>query len=205
MNIVILLINFWSYRRELAFVTYTVILLLLLPILAVFTITNTGIQIVSDALIDTDPTTQTIQIKNPTDGSILSEITTPIIWPVQGVITLKFGESSIYQPFHTGLDIANAKGYIGDPIHPAMPGTVTHVGDISWGYGKHVIIDHDNHLTTTYAHLCCVYAQEGQQVTSEDVIGGMGSTGWSTGSHLHFEVRVLGVPVNPNQILFSSK
>lgn len=201
MNTVLFILSLWSYKKEIYAVALTLLFLVSLPVLAVIVITHTGIQMVSDALVGVDAETRTIQIKNPADGSVMSEVTGSIIWPVQGVITLEFGESSLYQPFHTGIDIANANGYIGDPIHPMMNGTVTHIGNLNWGYGKHVIIDHGNNLSTVYGHLCCVYVQEGQEVNIQDVIGGMGSTGWSTGPHLHFEVRVLGVPVEPKVFL----
>lgn len=191
----------WSFKKELQLVAFAFLLLISLPIIAVIILTRTGINIVSDALVDVIAETQTILIKNPADGSIVAEITKPMVWPVQGVYTLEFGESSMYQVFHAGIDIANPQGKVGDPITPFMEGTVTYAGEIFWGYGKHVIIDHGDNISSVYAHLDRVQVYKGQEVKIGDTIGTMGSTGWSTGPHLHFEIRVYGVPVNPRAIL----
>jgi len=69
------------------------------------------------------------------------------------------------------------------------------------GYGKHVIIDHGNNISTVYAHLDKVFVYKGQKVKMGDVLGSEGSTGWATGPHLHFEIRVYGIPVNPKVFL----
>lgn len=190
----------WSFRKELQLVVLAFVILLSLPIIAVFILTNTGINIVSDALIGTDVETQTIVIKNPADGSIVAEITKQVVWPAQGVITLEFAQSSLYQKFHAGIDIANPQGKIGDPITPFMEGTVTYAGEIFWGYGKHVIVDHGDNITSVYAHLDRIHVYKGKKVFVSDTLGTMGSTGWSTGPHLHFEIRVYGIPVNPKVI-----
>ena len=193
----------WSFRKELKFVAFAFLILLSLPVIAVFILTHTGINVVSDALVGLDAQTQTVEIKDPADGSVVAEVTSPMAWPVQGVYTLNFGESSLYQVFHTGVDIANPEGKVGDPITPFMDGTVIYAGEIFWGYGKHVIVDHGNNISSVYAHLDRIYCYKGQEVKIGDVIGNMGSTGWSTGPHLHFEVRVYGIPVNP-RIFFTS-
>lgn len=191
----------WSFRRELQLVVLAFAILLSLPIIAVFILTHTGINIVSDALIGTDSETQTIVIKNPTDGSVVAEITKQVVWPAQGVITLEFAQSSMYQKFHAGIDIANPQGKVGDPIKPFMEGTVTYAGEIFWGYGKHVMVDHGDNISSVYAHLDRIHVYKGQEVGVSDTLGTMGSTGWSTGPHLHFEIRVYGIPVNPRAIL----
>jgi murein DD-endopeptidase MepM/ murein hydrolase activator NlpD len=83
-----------------------------------------------------------------------------------------------------------------------MPGKVIYAGEIFWGYGKHIIIDHGNNITSVYAHLDKIFVVPGQEIkTTDQVIGNEGSTGWSTGPHLHFEVRVFGIPVNPRTFL----
>src|SRR5690606_2782526 len=87
---------------------------------------------------------------------------------------------------HSGLDFA---GNVGDPIHAAAGGKVSFVGHRS-GYGKVVEISHGNGLTTRYAHMSAWQARRGQVVEPGDVIGRIGSTGRSTGPHLHFEVRI---------------
>ena len=201
MNIFLLASSIWSYKRELKIVILTFIIVLSLPVIAVVILTQTGINIVSDALVGIDSETKNIQILDPKDGSVVKEIHPIIAWPAQGVITLEFAQSSLYQLFHTGIDIANPNGYIGDSITPFMNGTVIYEGEIFWGYGKHIIIDHGDNITSVYAHLDKIYVYRGQEVTIGNEIGRMGNSGWSTGPHLHFETRMYGLPVNPRVFL----
>ena len=98
---------------------------------------------------------------------------------------------------HAGLDFA---GRIGDPVHAAAAGTVSFVG-VRSGYGNVVEIAHGNGLTTRYAHMSASKARVGQKVQAGAVIGAVGSTGRSTGPHLHFEVRVGERAVNPRPFL----
>ena len=170
----------------------------MLPVIAVFILAHTGINVVSDALVGVDSETKNIQILDPTTGEVVSEVDHTIAWPVLGVITLEFAQSSGYQVFHTGIDIANN---LGTPISPLMQGKVVYAGEIFWGYGKHIIIDHEDNINSLYGHLDKIYVFEGQEVKVEDEIGKMGSTGWSTGPHLHLEARVYGIPVNPRTFL----
>ena len=111
------------------------------------------------------------------------------IWPTNGTITQRF----VW--YHTGLDIANASA---PDILAADSGTVIQAG---WpdnvGYGNRVIIDHGNGFVTLYAHMQAVYVSVGQTVNRGDSIGKMGSTGRSTGTHCHFEIRVGGKNVDP--------
>jgi len=201
MNAILCAHTIWSFRKELQFVALAFLILISLPIIAVFILTHTGINIVSDALINIDPETQTVEIKDPTDSSQVTQITSAMTWPVSGVFTLLFGQSSAYQIFHTGIDIANPQGQVGDPITTFMDGVVIFEGEKSWGYGKYIIVDHGNNIISLYAHLNRIYVYTGQEVKIGDTIGTMGSTGWSTGPHLHFEIRVYGIPVNPKTIL----
>jgi murein DD-endopeptidase MepM/ murein hydrolase activator NlpD len=99
--------------------------------------------------------------------------------------------------FHAGLDF---RGPIGAPIYAAAKGIVSFAG-IRQGYGNCVEIDHGNGLTTRYAHMSRLGARVGQQVDAGNVIGAIGSTGRSTGPHLHFEVRIHDRPVNPRPFL----
>lgn len=190
--------NIFSYRRELAYVATAFLLVILLPIIAVIVLTQTGINIVSDTLAEVNQVTQLVELKNPLDGSVYKTIEGPFAWPTTGVITLEFAQSSLYQVFHTGIDIAGKRG---DPITPFMSGKVIYAGEISWGYGKHVVIDHGDNVTSIYAHLDKIYVAVDQEVQQGDIIGTEGSTGWSTGPHLHFETRVFGIPVNPRVFL----
>lgn len=113
-------------------------------------------------------------------------------WPVRGAITGRFGDA---RPGHThaGLDI---DGETGDPIMASKPGVVVFAGDMG-GYGHTVDIAHGDGLLTRYAHLSGIGVRSGQKVGYDTVVGPMGSTGNSTGSHLHFEVRRNEIAVDP--------
>jgi hypothetical protein len=114
-----------------------------------------------------------------------------LAWPAAGVITSRFGPR--WGRLHAGVDIA---GRLGEPIAAAAPGTIASVGQLG-GYGNRVVVDHGDGLTTVYAHLDRFSVTHGQVVDRGDPLGGMGSTGNSTGVHLHFEVRVDGQPLDP--------
>ncbi len=119
--------------------------------------------------------------------------------PITGTITSRYGVSSrIRSSNHTGLDIATASG---TPIKVVASGTVTYA-DYKGSYGNVVKVDHGNGLETWYAHTSKMYVSEGQQVQAGDVIAAVGSTGNSTGPHLHLEVRVNGQHVNPQNYLY---
>ncbi len=194
-------LTIWSFRKELSYVLLAFLIVLAIPIAAVFILTHAGINLVSDTLVHVDVHTQTIELLDP-NGVKYKDLNIPTAWPVKGVITLGFGESDLpYQPLHTGIDVANPQGKIGDNVIPMMPGKVIYAGEISWGYGKHVIIDHGDNLTTVYAHLDKIYVFKGQQVHVGEVLGQEGQTGWATGPHLHFETRLFGIPVNPRKFL----
>ena len=107
-------------------------------------------------------------------------------------ITSKCGPR--WRRMHNGLDI---KVYIGDTIRAAFDGRVRMVKYERRGYGKYVVIRHDNGLETIYGHLSKQIVAENEYVKAGDPIGLGGNTGRSTGSHLHFETRFLGIPINP--------
>jgi len=114
-----------------------------------------------------------------------------LVWPVNGAITSGYGPR--WGRMHEGLDIAGGSG---TPIGAAKAGTVILAG-WSGGYGNLVVVDHGGGLSTAYAHLSSISVSVGQSVGQGSVVGGMGTTGNSTGVHLHFEVRVNGAAVNP--------
>lgn len=121
------------------------------------------------------------------------------VTPISGTITSRFGSrESIRSSGHTGLDIAAPKG---TAIKVAASGTVTFAG-YSGGYGNVVKVSHGNGIMTYYAHCSAIYVSSGQQVTAGDVIATVGSTGNSTGNHLHFEVVKNGVSLNPQNYLY---
>jgi murein DD-endopeptidase MepM/ murein hydrolase activator NlpD len=193
----------FSFRKELKFVALVFGIAICIPIIAIILLTQIGLDIISDKLVSVNETTQNVEIHDPTTGEA-TQIEVKAAWPTTGVITLEFGQSSGFQIFHTGIDIANPYGQVGDPINPFLPGKVIYAGEIFWGYGKHIIIDHGNNITSVYGHLDKIFVVKGQEITStKQVIGRMGSTGWSTGPHLHFEVRVYGIPINPRTFLGS--
>ena len=114
-----------------------------------------------------------------------------LIWPVQGPITSPFGMR--WGRMHEGIDIGVPYG---TPIHAAASGAVIYAGWMS-GYGNLIVIDHGNGLATAYGHQSSIVVSCGQDVAQGQTIGYVGSTGHSTGPHLHFEVRVNGNPVDP--------
>jgi murein DD-endopeptidase MepM/ murein hydrolase activator NlpD len=95
--------------------------------------------------------------------------------------------------FHPGIDISATQG---TPIRASAAGKVMIAGN-EGGYGNAVVLDHGNSLSTLYGHMTRVAVAPGQQVEAGDIIGFVGSTGISTGPHVHFEVRVHGVTVDP--------
>src|SRR5579859_5486088 len=199
MNLFFITSSFFSIKKELQIVLLTFILILLLPVAAVFMLTNAGIDIVSDHLATKNTQTNSVDIHDPKDGSVINSIQQPMHWPLHGVVTLEFGAIDLpYQPLHTGIDIANV---MDTPVTPFMNGTVIYAGEIFWGYGKHIIIDNGNNISSLYAHLDKIYVYPGEKVTLNQVIGAEGETGWATGPHVHFEVRVFGIPVNPRTFL----
>jgi len=118
--------------------------------------------------------------------------TSNFIWPASGAIT----QYPVW--YHMALDIANPGA---PPILAADSGTVSYAGCLSWGYGCYVIIDHGNGYQTLYAHLSRYSVSSGQSVSQGQTIGIMGSTGRSTGVHLHFEIRREGQLLNPLNFL----
>ncbi len=110
------------------------------------------------------------------------------VWPAAGVITQG------YLPLHTGIDVGAGTGA---PVKASDSGYVIVAGWSEYGYGNHVVIDHGNGFQTLYAHLSRYFVNAGDQVGQGATIGLVGSTGRSTGPHLHFEIRQNGVLRNP--------
>lgn len=119
--------------------------------------------------------------------------------PVSGTISSRYGvSSSIRKSTHTGLDIAASSG---TPIKVVNSGTVT-FASYNGSYGNLVKVDHGSGIETWYAHTSKMYVSVGQKVSAGEVIAAVGSTGNSTGAHLHLEIRVNGQHVNPQNYLY---
>src|SRR5580658_4796151 len=126
---------------------------------------------------------------------------TPSIWPIKGWITSGFGKRA--SPLtgepgrHMGVDIANE---VNTPIRATADGIVTYAGWES-GYGRLVAIEHGYGYSTRYGHCARIDVKVGDEVSRGEIIGYVGSTGRSTGSHVHYEVRIHGMPVDPEKYL----
>lgn len=122
-----------------------------------------------------------------TDGEPVGRL----LLPVDGTLTSRFGQR--WGRLHAGIDIAAPTG---TPIRAAAPGWTIYSGSMG-GYGNVVVVDHGGGLTTLYAHQSQILTEAGDQLEQGQVLGRVGSTGHSTGPHLHFEVRERGAPVDP--------
>jgi murein DD-endopeptidase MepM/ murein hydrolase activator NlpD len=134
---------------------------------------------------------QAAQARSSTGGTPTVRSSSGFIWPASGVVTSGFGWR--WGRMHEGLDIAASYGA---PISAASSGTVIYAGWMG-GYGNLVVIDHGGGLATAYGHQSSIAVSSGSQVSQGQTIGYVGSTGHSTGPHLHFEVRVNGAAVDP--------
>ena len=127
----------------------------------------------------------------------------PTLWPIMGPITSSFGQredpvlGNGEGEFHTGIDISAPNGV---PIRATGDGTVQEA-QMSSGYGREVVIDHGHGVETVYGHMSGFAVIAGQTVVRGQVIGYVGHSGRTTGSHLHYEVRIRNTPVNPHKYL----
>ena len=127
----------------------------------------------------------------------------PVRRPIDGELDLQSGFGVRVDPFlgtpalHTGLDL---HGETGDPVRATADGTVTAAG-WSGGYGRVVDVDHGNGLSTRYGHLSSIAIRVGQSIKTGQIIGKVGSTGRSTGPHLHYETRLKGEAIDPQKFL----
>ena len=122
------------------------------------------------------------------------------VMPLEGTmrVTSNYGYRARYRREHKGIDLALRTG---DDVRAAFDGKVRIRGYERGGYGNYIVIRHPNGLETVYGHMSRCIAQEGQIVRAGEVIGKGGSTGRSTGPHLHFETRFLGIDINPALII----
>lgn len=144
--------------------------------------------------VTTEAVSEIIRVGTRTDGIHTASIAN-FVKPYDGIISSYMGPR--WGTIHNGLDICQNGGCFKDPAYAACGGVVINAKDSGNGYGKCVIIDHGNGITTLYAHLNSFSVEVGDIVEAGDEIGLIGSTGYSLGPHLHFEVRIDDVPVNP--------
>lgn len=136
-------------------------------------------------------------------GMEVAGLNMPDMWPILGPITSGFGEredpvlGNGEGEFHKGIDIGSPNG---TPVHAPADGRVIKAGP-GTGYGREIEIDHGNGVITLYGHLSGYNVTEGETVVKGQVIGYVGHSGRTTGSHLHYEVQVRGTAVNPHKYL----
>ena len=139
--------------------------------------------------------------RNVTPADWMRANSAPNLWPVEGPVTGSFGERidpfNGEGAFHAGIDIG---AVFGQPVIAPAEGVVE-FADFMGGYGRAIILDHGHGMSTRYGHLKSFACFPGQHVHRGDTIGYVGDSGRSTGPHLHYEVRINDVPVNPHKYL----
>ncbi len=141
-----------------------------------------------DALSSLEVTMETTQtvIMVDTPGSTFQ-------WPLS-----VFGISQAFSYYHPGMDLTDP---IGTPVYPIREGTVSWVEFLPYGYGHHVLVTHPDGVKSLYAHLSKVFVKQGDQILKNTALGEVGTTGRSTGSHLHLEIYEKDAPINPLEVL----
>lgn len=192
----------YSFRREIGIIIGVLAALIILPIFAVIGLFNNGVQGASDALVSVDPVTHKVEVRDA-KGALITTMDATTTWPIKGVVTQEFGvPNPPYQVAHSGIDI---DGGFGSAVTVFMQGKVIKVGDVMAGCGSHcVIVDHGFGITSVYAHMSAHRVQVGQTVKPGDVIGLEGEEGWAHGAHLHFEIKIANIPVNPRVFMIGN-
>jgi murein DD-endopeptidase MepM/ murein hydrolase activator NlpD len=190
---------FGRKHRELKIVLVTLGFLMALPMLAVAVIASSGVAAVSAAIATFNPLTHEVTIYGP-GGDVKDTITLSTIWPTTGIVSDEFGAHEQFRQelnigTHTGIDIANGFGI---PIYAFLEGNVIQVDPSGGGScGIFVRLQHIDGVSSLYCHMEHADVSVGEVIKQGQQIGLMGSTGASTGPHLHFQISVNGVPVNP--------
>lgn len=192
----------YSFRREIGIILGVLAALIILPIFAVIGLLNNGVQGASDALVSVDPVTHKVEVRDA-KGALITTMDATTTWPIKGIVTQEFGvPNPPYQVAHSGIDI---DGGFGAPVTVFMQGKVIKVGDVMAGCGSHcVIVDHGFGITSVYAHMSAHKVAVGQAVKPGDVIGLEGEEGWAHGAHLHFEIKIANIPVNPRVFMIGN-
>lgn len=198
-------IIWWLIRQsktEIKIVLASLAVLILLPVVSLVVLASSGISIVGSVLASLNPITHLVEIFDP-DGNKVQDLELSTVWPTTGYISDEFGSydevrAGMGLGAHTGIDIANERGETGTPITPFIVGTVTQVHDVDDNdCGKYVMVYHEYSISSLYCHMELTATQKDAKVVPGDIIGYMGSTGASTGPHLHFSIMVYDIPVNP--------
>jgi len=142
-----------------------------------------------------DELASNLEISQSTPSTIIEVVPTQsrYQWPM-----VRFGLSQRFSLGHPAIDLTASKG---TAVFPITDGWVAWINGSSYGYGKHVLVEHDDGVKSLYAHLSYINVQPGETLDKETQIGEVGDTGWATGDHLHLEVYQNGVPVNPLTVL----
>jgi murein DD-endopeptidase MepM/ murein hydrolase activator NlpD len=130
-----------------------------------------------------------------------TNISAPTVFTTEKAARIPLDHKNITQGFkfyHPGVDY---DGVTGEPVYPIVDGVIEQIQYSKYAYGNAILVNHGNDITSLYAHLSKIYVDTGQVVTTSQSIGAVGATGYATGDHLHLEVRVSGVPINPLTIL----
>jgi murein DD-endopeptidase MepM/ murein hydrolase activator NlpD len=134
-------------------------------------------------------------------GSVPDQYAGTLQWPLEaGVVSSEYGER--WGKMHKGIDIA---ADVGEPVYAIAPGEVIYAGNGLRGYGNVIILRHDRQRTSLYAHNSALNVKLGDHIARGAVIAQLGSTGHSTGPHVHFEIRDGDTPLNPRSLLPASK
>lgn len=192
----------YSFRREVGVIIGVMAALIMLPVFVTIGLLSNGVQGASDALVSVNAVTHKVEVYSA-KGNLVTTLDATTTWPIKGTVTQEFGvPNPPYQIAHTGIDI---DGGFGSPVTVFMAGKVIKVGDVLAGCGSHcVIIDHGFSITSVYAHMSMHKVTVGQSVEPGDVIGLEGEEGWAHGAHLHFEIQVIGIPVNPRTFMIGN-
>jgi murein DD-endopeptidase MepM/ murein hydrolase activator NlpD len=155
---------------------------------------NIAVAIILTSFAPVSATFDEVELNTITTESVTTKTEKGTQYPVEGVIKINQG----YKFFHPGIDI---DGEIGDPVYPIMAGEVKAIQFSKYAYGNAIIIDHGGDLSSLYAHLSKIEVSEGDSVAKSAEIGQIGSTGHSTGPHLHLEVHQNDRTINPLSVL----
>ena len=193
-------------KREIQIVLVTLAILIFLPAVSLVVLAASGTAIVSEALAAVNPVTHLVDIFDA-NGKKVNEIELSTVWPARGYVSDEFGTLSTERMDmglgpHSGIDIANERRETGTPITPFMAGKVSIVHTIDDNTcGIYVKVSHGNGITSLYCHMLATDTFKDAEVKPGDVIGYMGSTGASTGPHVHFQIMVYDIPVNPRTFM----